>query len=396
MSYLRGSFEKKEKNTVRDMKRDIIRHRLTILYRILIVLVVITLIGLGLYFNYQNMIYTNYEVLKRIEFEETTTASYMNYKGNILKYSQDGAMAFTVDNEMLWNETYEMQNAMVDVSGEYVVLGDYKGTMIYLLNASGKCCEVDAMLPVQKLCVSKNGIVAAVLEDGKTTWVRVYDKTGSVVAEIKTTMELSGYPVSVSLSDDGIKLAISYLYVDNGVLTSKIGFYNFGQVGQNEIDNFVSGYNYADTVVSYIEFINDSTAIAVSNDRFLIFRGSQKPTNEFEQPLVEEVKSVFHGDEYTGLVFASTDTEHKYRLDVYDEEGEVVFTKGFDIDYSDIILNKDTIIIYNSAECSIYNMRGVEKFKGTFDKSVLVMIPTEHLSKYILISGNRAEEIQLK
>lgn len=396
MPNLRGSFEKKEKNTVRDMKKDIIRHRLTIFYRICIVIAVIVTICACLYFNYQNMIYTSYEVLKRIEFEETTTASYMNYKGNILKYSQDGAMAFTVDNTMLWNETYEMQNAMVDVSGEYVVLGDYKGTMIYLLNSSGKCCEVDAMLPVQKLCVSKNGIIAAVLEDGKTTWVRVYDKTGGVVAEIKTTMELSGYPVSVSLSDDGIKLAISYLYVDNGVITSKIGFYNFGQVGQNEIDNFVSGYNYADTVVSYIEFINDSTAIAVSNDRFLIFCGSQKPIMEFELPVTEEVKSVFHGDEYTGLVFMSTDEQHKYRLDVYNEEGKLTFTHGFDIDYSDIILNKDTIIIYNSTECSIYNMRGVEKFQGSFDKSVLVMIPTDHLAKYILISGNRAEEIQLK
>lgn len=396
MSRAKSYFQKKENKEKDEFRQKLIRHRLTIFYRIVLVLLAISAVMIGLYYNYQNMVYTSYEVLKRVEFEETSTASYMNYNGNILKFSQDGATAFTIDNERLWNETYEMQNPMVDVSGEYVALGDYKGTMIYVLNTSGKCGEIDAMLPVQKFCVSASGMVAAILEDGGTTWVRVYNAAGETVADIKTTMAISGYPFNISLSDDGIKLAISYLFIDSGKLTTTVGFYNFGSVGQNEIDNFVSGFSYSDTVVPYVDFVNDGTSIAVGDNRFVIYRGNQKPTSEFELPLEEEVESVFHGDKYTGLVFLEGSSEAKYRIDVYNESGTMVFSKKFDMEYNDIVLNGDLVIIYNSSECAIYNIQGTEKFGGTFDKSVLTLIPTDNMTKFILISGNRAEEIRLK
>lgn len=396
MSRSREYFDKKQDIDKNEFRHKLLRHRLTIFYRIVLVILIIAAISIALYYNYQNMIYTEYEVIKRVEFEETSTASYMNYNGNILKFSQDGATAFTMEDTMIWNETYEMQNPMVDIAGEYVVLGDYMGTQIYVMNSSGKCGEIDAMLPVQKFCVSASGTVAAVLEDGSTTWIRVYNKEGTIVADIKTTMAISGYPVSIALSDDGIKLAVSYLFIDSGVLTTTVGFYNFGAVGQNEIDNFVSGYNYANTVVSYVDFLNDGTAIGVGDDKFVIYRGNQKPVSEFELPIEEEVKSVFHGDKYTGLVFASGNSTSKYRIDVYDEEGSLAFSKDFDIEYTDIILHDELVIIYGSSNCEIYNIKGVEKYAGTFDKSVLTLIPTESLTRFLLISSNRAEEIQLK
>jgi len=35
-------------------------------------------------------------------------------------------------------------------------------------------------------------------------------------------------------------------------------------VGENEIDHLVSVYNYSDTFVPFIKFMNDSTAFAVA------------------------------------------------------------------------------------------------------------------------------------
>jgi len=396
MSHSQDYSHKKNTKEKKEFNKMLFKHRMLIFSRIFFVIAIVATITIVLYYNYQNMVYIDYEVLKRVEFEENSTASYMNYNGNILKFSQDGAIAFTMDNTMLWNETYEMQSPMVDVAGEYVVLGDYKGTMIYVMNSAGKCGEIDAMLPVQKFCVSESGVVAAVLEDGKTTWIRVYDREGTAIAEIKTTMAISGYPISVSLSNDGIKLAVSYLFINNGKLTATVGFYNFGEVGQNEIDNFVSGFNYSDTVFPYVDFVNNATAVGVGNDKFIIYRGNQKPVSEFELPLDEEIKSVFHGDKYIGLVYISGNNESKYRIDVYDEIGNKVLSQPFDIDYTDIVLSNELVIIHSSLDCAIYNMKGVEKYKGSFDKSVLTVIPTDSITKFILITANRAEEIQLK
>ena len=214
---------------------------------------------------------------------------------------------------------------------------------------------------------------------------------GSFIMKIKTksgiTEELDFERIVNQLQQMALEKDYYFTELDINYLIKNI---------KNEIDNFVSGFSYSDTVVPYVDFVNNATSIAVGDDRFVIYRGNQKPTSEFELPLTEEVESVFHGDKYTGLVFLEGSSEAKYRIDVYSESGSLVFSKKFDMEYTDIVLHGDLIIIYNSSECSIYNIRGTEKFGGTFDKSVLTLIPTDSMTKFILISGNRAEEIRLK
>ena len=69
MSRAKGDFQKKENNEKNEFRQKLVRHRLTIFYRIVLVVLAIVAISFGLYYNYQNMVYTSYEVLKRVEFE---------------------------------------------------------------------------------------------------------------------------------------------------------------------------------------------------------------------------------------------------------------------------------------------------------------------------------------
>ena len=78
------------------------------------------------------MIYTDYTVIRSMDYDEATTSSFVKYGKNILRYSTDGISAFNMDNEMLWNQTFEMQNPLIDVCGEYIAIGDYKGSKIYV------------------------------------------------------------------------------------------------------------------------------------------------------------------------------------------------------------------------------------------------------------------------
>ena len=36
------------------------------------------------------------------------------------------------------------------------------------------------------------------------------------------------------MTDDGMMLAVCYLYTDNGVVESRIGYYNFGATGKRK------------------------------------------------------------------------------------------------------------------------------------------------------------------
>lgn len=380
----------------KEFKNKIARHRRLITYRIIGAVIILFVVLFFIYRSYKNMVYTNYAILKTTEYKEASAANFKGFNGNVLRYSRDGATAFNMSNDMLWNQTYEMQNPMADICGDYVALGDYRGTKIYILNSEGLKGQIDTTLPIQKFCVSATGNVAAVLEDEDVTWVKLYNQLGENVANDRTTMSKSGYPLAMDISEDGIILAISYLYVGNGKLSSSVAFYNFGSVGQNEIDNLVSGYNYNDETISYVQFMNESTSFGIGNTRFEIYSGNQKPENVYEEILDKKVESVFYNDDYIGLVYKDIAKEEPYHIDVYNTSGTIVSSEDFSLDYSDIIFNKDYVIIYNANECLIYNLDGLVKFDGLFKNSIINMIPTNNKSKYLFVSSSKTDEIQFK
>lgn len=396
MAKINNYFKDRYDDDQAQFREKINRHRRFILYRILIAVVLVVAAGLVMYHNYKNMIYTDYTILRTLEYEESTTASYLKFNNNFLRYSVDGISAFNIDNKMLWNQPFEMQNPIVDVCGDYVAVGDYKKSKIYVLNSEGPQGEIDTTLPIQNLCVSGTGNVAVILEEGEVTWVKLYNKEGKNIANDRTTMDKSGYPVAIAMSEDGIMLCVSYLIIEGGTLSTSLAYYNFGNVGQNEIDNLVAGFNFSNSIVSYVDFINSDTSIAVGDNRFEIFKGDQKPENVFETEITGKIKSVFSNKDYIGLVYSEGRSVNPYHIDVYNTSGDIVFAHDFALNYSDIVFNRDWVIIYNSDECVIYNLNDVEKYRGSFKDSIVEMVPTESITKYLLVSGTKTEEIQLK
>ncbi len=396
MAEINETLKEKYENTQKDFEQKIRRHRRAILYRIIIGIAIVAALIVSAYYNYRKMVYTDYDVIRSISYAEASNARFLKFGDNVLKYSQDGATVFNIANDMLWNETFEMQNPIVDVCGDYVAIGDYMGTTIYVYNSSGLQGTIDTSTPLKRFCVSGNGSVAVVLEDKEVTWIKLYDVNGTNIASDRTTMSKSGYPVCIDISEDGILLAVSYLFVDSGVLSSSVAYYNFGAVGQNEVDNLVSGYNYSGTVVSYVSFINPDTSFAVGDNRFSIFKGADKPESIFEKDIEKEVLSVFHNNSMIALVFENDEGNGKYVAQVYDDKGNTVTTQEFDMDYSNISLYKDLLIINNSEACQIYNTSGLKKFDGKFDKSVISVIPEAAGSRYLIVGADGMEEIKLK
>ena len=126
MAQINDYFKNKYDGDQAELRKKISRHRRFIFYRILIVVIIAAIIGIAMYHNYRTMIYTDYTVLRTMEYQEASTASYLKFNNNIIRYSSDGISAFNMDNEMLWNQPFQMQSPIVDVCGDYVAVGDYK------------------------------------------------------------------------------------------------------------------------------------------------------------------------------------------------------------------------------------------------------------------------------
>ena len=102
-----------------------------------------------------------------------------NHNGRVLTYSKDGISSIDTKGNVVWNETYQMQNPIVEVNGNAVAIGDYNGHVVYIMDEKGKVGEIDTNLPIRDLCISKTGIVAVVLEDSKVTRLNLYNSKGT-------------------------------------------------------------------------------------------------------------------------------------------------------------------------------------------------------------------------
>lgn len=68
----------------------------------------------------------------------------------------------------------------------------------------------------------------------------------------------------------------------------------------------------------------------------------------------------------------------------------------FDIEYTDIVFHKDQVIIYNNMECQICSIKGADKFVGTFEKNISLVIPTNSVYKYVTVTSDSIDMIELK
>ena len=289
-----------------------------------------------------------------------------------------------------------MQNLMVTTNGDVIAIGDYNGREVYILDAEKKLGEISTTMPIRSIAVAQTGRVAVAVADTKITWIYIYDPDGKMCFEVKTTMNQSGYPVAFSLSPNGELLALSCIYVDSGVIKSRVAFYNFGLVGENKTDYYVSGYTYPDTVIPTISFMTDGTAYAVGDDRLLFFSGTQIPELTNMYLYEEEVQGVYSDENYVGLLFRSNNAEAQHKLQVYRGNGEKVDDFLFDMDFEHLFFGQESFAVYSEQECLIHTFSGVDKYQGEFSKAVKVMIPQGNSYKYLILTNDSIDTIQLR
>lgn len=387
--------ERREQNRS-NYKEKIMRHKLQNVYRVLLVAVALIAVAVLVMIQYKRHIYSGYDIVSTVLLEGSAGSEDVRLQDCVLTYSKDGAHCTNAKGEVTWNQTYEIQDIRLAVCRNVVAIGSYNGREIYVMDTEKQLGTITTNMPIRDLAVSAAGNVTAVLSDTDVTWVNTYDAAGQMLFTGQAHMQEAGYPVAFSLSPNGVLLAVSYVYLDAGVLKTNIVFYNFGPVGENMSDHIVSIYTYSDTLMPEVHFIDDETAFAVGDNRLMVFKGGQTPMDAGGYIYDKEIQSVFYGEKYIGLVLMSDDMEHTYMMDVYNADGKKVNTYYFDLEYNDIFFEEESFVIYNETECQIMTYGGVEKFNGYFSKAADLLFPSNGAYKYIMVTETSIDTIQLK
>lgn len=396
MSKIKEFTPRKERNSrSKAFEQKIKSHRRGRILKSLFFTVAIILAVWILYYLWDNSSYSYYSEVSSYPRFSSSNSICVNHNGRVLTYSKDGINSMDAKGVVIWNETYEMQNPLVEVNKNAVAVGDYGGHVIYVLNEKGKVGEIDTNLPIRDFCISENGIVAAILEDQKATKLNLYDSKGKILVESESYMNQNGYPVAVALSENAEVMEVSYLQVDSSKVTSHVAFYNFSEVGQNKVDRLVSGRAYEETVIPYVGFFEDGGSFAVGSGRIIFYEGEEKPIDLAIKMLTEEIQAVYRGDNHVILVYVDTTGAALYRIDMYDKKGNLVLSETVDIQIHDILIQDKNIVIYNDTECIMYGISGKEKFRGSFGKSVSLLIPSNRANRFLMITPTSVDVIEL-
>lgn len=377
-------------------KRKSHRRRRQQLKRILVAALVVIAVIIMAVVVIQRRTYHKYSVQSSAKNEDVQSAGYVQLGDCVLKYASDGASLLDQKQETVWKQSYEMTNPVADVRDETAVVADKEGTLMYIFKKEAPVGAVETSMPILKARVAKSGVVAAILQDGEKTWIDFYATDGSLIAENQTRIDSPGYPVDLAVSPDGKLIMISYLYVEDGQTTSYVAFYNFGDEGQGEIDNIVAGFTYEGVVVPQVVYLDGNVSVAFRDDGFSIYEGSSVPKEKTKKEIKTDIVSTFYNEKYVGLVFKSGGKDEKYTMTVYDLSGKEKFSRSFNMEYKNIRISDDMIIMNNDSQVSMYSMSGIEKFNGNMDEGVIKDIFKMDSNRYILVSENGIKTIKLK
>lgn len=209
--------------------------------------------------------------------ETSDNNGYKAFHNGIIRYSRDGVAFLNRKNEEIWIQPGQFKSPIIDISANTFAVGDSGGNSIQIFTEKGLKGEIETTLPIERMSISDQGIVSAILKNENMPMIVTYDATGNVLVENQVMTGSMGYPAALEMSPDGTVLAVSYLNVEGGVLKSKVICYNFGEKGKKAKNHQVSVEEYKDRVIPEIFFMDESSMVVVGDSSFAIYSGKDVP-----------------------------------------------------------------------------------------------------------------------
>ncbi len=362
--------------------------------RVIAVLLVICVAGgFALYNSIHE--FQDYVITSSVPNEVSAGTKYETAGKNLYRYNTDGISCVTKSNELKWSITYNMQAPIADICGNMMAVAEQQGNQIFVVNESGLVGSFETLLPILRIRVSGQGVVAAVLQEGDITWVNMYRADGTSIMNDKTTISDSGYPVDIDVSPDGQKLAVSYLKTDKGIISSEVVFYHFGSAGQAEDDHVVGRESFADVVIPEIYFISNSRCAAISDRGFVVFRGGDAPKKAASVEFAEEIMGCFHDEDRIGFLFRGSSEEFDYRMELYNYSGKRKASRDINAEFEKIRMENGQILMYSDRKCSVFTGSGRLRFTADYEKEIADMFYFSEFRRYLIITRDSFDRIRI-
>lgn len=184
--------------------------------------------------------------------------------------TNNGFMKKDMKGANIWSKAYTFNNPRLLTADGYMLVIDIMGKNAYLYNEEGLLHHYEVSWPILSATLNESGFVALISEKYNQHVIEYFNKEGETLVRRNTVFEADGYPITVGISDDAMKMATSYVQVDKNRLVSQVSFFGFSSQFEKK-EEFLLGVNYYDNELVAEVLWLDSLHMAVISDANIYF-----------------------------------------------------------------------------------------------------------------------------
>ena len=353
----------------------------------------IFVLSVGIYLLLTSQTYENVEVLEVKAVKELENGTVLRFGDALLKYNKDGIVLIDQVGREFWNYSIQFKNPEAVINGKSIVVADKLGTGIAVFEEKGLRGQFNTHLPIEKVVVSSQGIVGVILKSTEAPQLACYDAVGNLLIENKVSTARTGYPIDISISPDGYKLLVSYLYIENGRASAKVIHYDFREENA-EKRYLVAEKTYENEIISKTAFLENDISVAIGNQTLVIYEDIHEPKEKKRITLGKTIKSAFVENGTIGLILKNKDNNIS-ELRLYDINGEIITTMEFEGDYTNASVFRNQVVLYDKNRCLIFMRKGIKRYEGELSEEILQIFPIIGFNKYAVIVPGGTQEIRL-
>lgn len=376
----------------RQKKSKKTKTRITI---ILIITIVVTII-IAIYISYKKQKpYSSFDTVHTAELSNTAGSTYISYKSGVLKITRDGVEAMNADGKVLWNVSYNMKDPISAVCGNYAAIADRGGKTLIIINGHGEKNEITTEYSIEQVEVAMQGVTAVLTSNVGENYIDLYSfDSQNKLATMNTNTEKHGFPVEIALSQDGKKMATSYIAIDGDAIKNWVTFYSFSDYAKNLAENTAGSVSF-ENIVPEIRFLTNDLICIYKDNGFILYKMKELPEVVAIEDINGEIESTFSNNSMLGFIVRDKETGNK-KLTIYSYSGKKELEENIQVDYEKVVMTEKVLVFYSQLSSEFYSLKGKYLFSNTFTKNINYISATDDANQLLLISDVDIDRVQLK
>lgn len=362
---------------------------------ILIAVAALCVAAAVIFIVYKRTSYNYLEVTDTYDTANIGDGDAVEYSDGFLICGPDGVSFLTRNGKKTGEYAIELSNPLVAVCKDTAVVADRGGTKLYVFKGDGLKGEIKTEGPVERASVSSQGVVAAVLRDDLTPKIVCYDSGGNVLASLTASLSSTGYPTALGLSPDGSMLAVTYLLLDKGDISTRAIFYDFDKEGGKDTDYQVAEKEYKDVVIPTAGFMRQDMAVFVTDSSVIFYDCAKKPKEEKNIKIKGKIYAAAVDKKRVALLIYD-ESGDKYSLHIYGENKDEPVKVALNGRYTDLKLSGGMAILRGEGRCVICGANGVCKYEGPTDGEAGEIFAAGGLNRYVSITDEGFKKFRLR